>query len=71
MRGICGFTEVYARGPIQTSIKMIRDRVGENGRSSFSFPAASTPWSPPGAREGAQTGSGLRNSHRSRHDEKE
>lgn len=33
VRGICGFTEVYAlEDRIQTSIKMIRDRVGENGK---------------------------------------
>ena len=33
VRGICGFKEVYALADrIQTSIKMIRDRVGENGK---------------------------------------
>ena len=33
VRGICGFKEVYAlEDRIQTSIKMIRDRVGENGK---------------------------------------
>ena len=47
LRGICGLKEVYAlEDRIQTSVDMIRKRVGDK-RSWFSFPAVSTVLLPP------------------------